>query len=122
MACKVLTNGTIGHPLRQRTWFILAAYSSSRVGVCPAAGDGAGSAAREQLGVCLEGREGLQSLINVHFTSPALAAALRRSPAMLYFVYARTTVLVLVAHDLSRGVPPRRLLFHTFPLSHANVV
>lgn len=69
------------------------------------AGDGAGSPLRRQLGVALEGREGLQALINVHFSSPGLAAALRRAPAMLYFVYARTAVLVLVAHDLSRGAP-----------------
>ena len=46
----------------------------------------------------------LQSLINIHFTSDALSKHLLERPAMLYFVFGSSGVLVLVAHDLTQGV------------------
>jgi hypothetical protein len=69
------------------------------------AGDGSNSVVRKQLGIKLEGPGSLQSLINIHFSSHELAQALRQDPAMLYFVYSPVAVLVLVAHDLSGGLP-----------------
>eukprot|EP01043_Picozoa_sp_COSAG02_P000829 COSAG02_NODE_17_length_55377_cov_106.402258_9_plen_482_part_00 len=44
-------------------------------------------------------------MINVHFTSAALAAALRErnAQAMLYFVYAPDVIGVIVAHNLGTG-------------------
>jgi hypothetical protein len=46
-----------------------------------------------------------QQMINVHFTSAALAAALRErnAQAMLYFVYAPDAIGVIVAHNLGTG-------------------
>jgi hypothetical protein len=46
-----------------------------------------------------------QQMINVHFTSAALAAALRErnAQAMLYFVYAPEVIGVIVAHNLGTG-------------------
>lgn len=86
------------------------------------AGDGAGSQTREELGIALEGRPALQSLINVHFTSRQLASALQSDAAMLYFVYARTTVLVIVAHDLSAGPSPRLTTVHVAAAAAASGV
>ncbi len=45
----------------------------------------------------------MQSLMNVHFSSAALAAALRERPAMLYFVFNAAVIAVIVAHDLTTG-------------------
>lgn len=52
----------------------------------------------------MEGPGVLQSLINIHFTSDALSKHLLQRPAMLYFVFGSSGVLVLVAHDLKQGV------------------
>ena len=71
------------------------------------AADGAGSRLRERLGVGLSGTPAMQHLINVHFTSPSLARALREArsgsgaaAAMLYFVFNPDVVAAVVAHDL----------------------
>ncbi|MES1910427.1 MAG: hypothetical protein MHM6MM_003022 [Cercozoa sp. M6MM] len=45
----------------------------------------------------------VHSLINVHFKSQQLASVLQQDPAMLYFVFARRSVVVIVAHDLENG-------------------
>lgn len=68
------------------------------------AGDGAASIIRKQLGISLEGRGALQSLINIHFTSTSLGQKLLEHPAMLHFVFGSSGVVVLVAHDLRKGV------------------
>jgi hypothetical protein len=68
------------------------------------AGDGAASGTRKQLGIALDGPGSLQSLINIHFTSTTLGRKLLEQPAMLYFVFGSSGVLVLVAHDLKTGV------------------
>jgi hypothetical protein len=68
------------------------------------AGDGAASGVRKQLGIALDGPGSLQSLINIHFTSTTLGQKLLEQPAMLYFVFGYSGVLVLVAHDLKTGV------------------
>ena len=51
----------------------------------------------------MEGERAIQSLINVHFFSAALATALRARPAMLYFAFNADVVAVVVAHDLQKG-------------------
>ena len=45
----------------------------------------------------------MQHLVNVHFTSPKLANALRAAgrAAMLYFVFNPDVVAVVVAHDVT---------------------
>jgi hypothetical protein len=47
----------------------------------------------------------MQHLISIHFSWPALGTALLRAGrgAMLYFVFNRAVVAVLVAHDLQAG-------------------
>ncbi|KAK9800880.1 hypothetical protein WJX73_005015 [Symbiochloris irregularis] len=68
------------------------------------AADGANSRVRRQLGVGLQGQEGLQQLCNIHFLSPGLGRMLQGArPAMLYFCFGPAAVAVLVAHDLTRG-------------------
>ena len=83
--------------------------SSSRTLRCDhlVAADGAGSRLRERLGVGLSGTPAMQHLINIHFTSPSLARALREArsgsggaAAMLYFVFNPDVVAAVVAHDL----------------------
>lgn len=83
------------------------------------AADGASSSTRRLLGVASSGTPAMQHLVNVHFTSPSLAATLRRGAdvedgggggrghpvesagaAMLYFVFNPDVVAVVVAHDL----------------------
>ena len=65
--------------------------------------DGANSVIRDKLGIQMCGERAMQHLINVHFTSRALAEDLSADPAMLYFVFNPDVVAVVVAHDLSRG-------------------
>jgi 2-polyprenyl-6-methoxyphenol hydroxylase-like FAD-dependent oxidoreductase len=69
--------------------------------------DGANSGSRAALGVPLTTMHPMeQQMVNVHFTSPELAARLRErgAAAMLYFVYAPDVIGVLIAHDLgARG-------------------
>ncbi len=81
------------------------------------AADGARSGVRRALGVPLAGQPALQHLLNIHFRAPAAAARLLAGaggaggagpgaaprPAMLYFVFNRDVVAVLVAHDLRAG-------------------
>ncbi len=69
------------------------------------AADGAHSSTRKQLGIKFRSDTStLQHLINVHFYSPQLAEHLRsRIPAMLYFIYTRFGVAVLVAHAFKKG-------------------
>jgi hypothetical protein len=45
----------------------------------------------------------MQSLMNVHFSSAALARKLTDRPAMLYFAYNAQVIAVIVAHDLNTG-------------------
>ncbi len=74
---------------------------------------------RQQLGIPVHGDLGAHHLINIHFTSPTLGQRLLLGPpgapsgaqaaggsnaaAMLYFVFNRDVVGVVVAHDLQRG-------------------
>lgn len=52
----------------------------------------------------MEGDRAIQSLMNVHFSSPQLARRLRTArPAMLYFVFNAQVIVVIVAHDLTTG-------------------
>lgn len=51
----------------------------------------------------MEGERAMQSLINIHFYSPSLAAQLADRPAMLYFVFNASVIAVIVAHDLTKG-------------------
>ncbi|MGD8990515.1 MAG: FAD-dependent monooxygenase, partial [Desulfobacterales bacterium] len=69
------------------------------------AADGAHSSTRKQLGIDLVSKTGtLQHLINVHFFSQQLAKGLQhRIPAMLYFIYSKAGVAVLIAHSFRRG-------------------
>ena len=58
---------------------------------------------RQLAGVEMVGARGLQHLMNVHFSSAALAKATRSRPAMLYFIYNKDVVCVLVAHHFESG-------------------
>ena len=69
------------------------------------AADGAHSGIRQQLGIPLKhySKES-HSLMNVYFSSPELGSYLQKNQAaMLYFVYSKVGVLIIVAHNLARG-------------------
>ena len=66
------------------------------------AADGAGSSVRQAVAIPLLGSGPLQHLINVHFRAPGLAAS-NAVNGMLYFVYNKRTVCVVVAHDIQAG-------------------
>lgn len=61
--------------------------------------------ARGLLGIASQGPEALQHLMSIHFSCPALGRSLlqQQRPAMLYFVFNRQIVAVVVAHDLEQG-------------------
>ncbi|GMF10966.1 unnamed protein product [Phytophthora lilii] len=65
--------------------------------------DGAHSLVRLLCGIDMAGTRNLQSIANVHFTSKALSEAARENPAMLYFVFNKEVVGILIAHDLNQG-------------------
>ncbi|CAI5745986.1 unnamed protein product [Peronospora destructor] len=65
--------------------------------------DGAHSLVRQFCGISMVGTCNLQSIANVHFTSKALSDATSENPAMLYFVFNKKVVGVLIAHDLNQG-------------------
>ena len=67
------------------------------------AADGASSHLRSMLGLQMQGQGIMQHLVNIHFTAPSAWEAARNHPAMLYFTFNRTTIAVLVGHDLERG-------------------
>ena len=67
------------------------------------AADGANSRVRGMLGSSLQGRSGMQYLVNIHFFAPGLGSALQGREAMLYFVFNPSVISVLVAHDISSG-------------------
>lgn len=53
----------------------------------------------------MSGEPALQHLMSIHFKWPGLGAALQSAgrQGMLYFVFNRQLVAVMVAHDLDRG-------------------
>ncbi|KAG1708605.1 hypothetical protein DVH05_022233 [Phytophthora capsici] len=65
--------------------------------------DGAHSLVRQLCGIDMAGTRNLQSIANVHFTSKTLSEAARENPAMLYFVFNKDVVGILIAHDLNQG-------------------
>ncbi|KAI9915401.1 hypothetical protein PsorP6_008123 [Peronosclerospora sorghi] len=65
--------------------------------------DGVHSLVRQLCGIDMVGTPNLQSIANVHFTSPALSKVARENPAMLYFVFNQEAVGVVIAHDLEQG-------------------
>ncbi|OWY94113.1 Polyketide hydroxylase [Phytophthora megakarya] len=65
--------------------------------------DGAHSLVRQLCGIDMAGTRNLQSIANVHFTSKILSEAARENPAMLYFVFNKEVVGILIAHDLNKG-------------------
>ena len=87
-------NATSSSPRTVRGEFLVAA-------------DGAGGGLRRALGVSVTGTPAMQHLVNVHFTSPKLADALRAAnrAAMLYFVFNPDVVAAVVAHDVTRDGP-----------------
>eukprot|EP00775_Hariotina_reticulata_P010552 gene10552-10712_t len=70
-----------------------------------AAADGANSTIRSLVGIPMLGEDAMQHLISIHFSCPALGQALlqQERAGMLYFVFNRQVVAVLVAHDLNSG-------------------
>ena len=66
------------------------------------AADGAASPVRKALRIPFDGGEPLQHLINIHFKAPGLAAS-NAVAGMLYFVYNKATISVVVAHDIAAG-------------------
>ena len=91
---------TVDGEVHRRSPFTRA---SSLRGAFLVAADGAGGGARSRLGVSVTGSPAMQHLVNVHFTSPKLANALRAAgrAAMLYFVFNPDVVAVVVAHDVT---------------------
>jgi 2-polyprenyl-6-methoxyphenol hydroxylase-like FAD-dependent oxidoreductase len=67
------------------------------------AADGAHSPVRAALGLPMLGPGAMQHLINIHFSSPEMGAALRGREGMLYFVFNAAVIAVVVAHDLGAG-------------------
>jgi len=67
------------------------------------AADGASSCLRQQAQIDMQGECGIQHLMNVHFSSRALAQATEHRPAMLYFLYNDQVICVLVAHHFPTG-------------------
>ncbi|GMH01517.1 hypothetical protein Nepgr_003356 [Nepenthes gracilis] len=66
--------------------------------------DGAGSTVRKLAGIDMKGERDLQKLVSVHFLSQDLGQYLREQrPGMLFFIFNREAIGVLVAHDLMRG-------------------
>ena len=93
-------DGKVDGEVHRRSPFTRA---SSLRGAFLVAADGAGGGARSRLGVSVTGSPAMQHLVNVHFTSPKLANALRAAgrAAMLYFVFNPDVVAVVVAHDVT---------------------
>ena len=69
------------------------------------AADGAHSPLRTALNIPMIGPGPMQHLINIHFISPQLGAALKRSnrQGMLYFIFGPRVIAVMVAHNLDAG-------------------
>lgn len=67
--------------------------------------EGAHSMTRKLLGITMDGSGTLQHLVNIYFTSKELGKALIESDrmGMLYFIFNRDAVVVLVAHNLGEG-------------------
>ncbi|XP_004239375.1 uncharacterized protein [Solanum lycopersicum] len=66
--------------------------------------DGAGSSVRKSLGINMRGEKDLQKLVSVHFLSKALGQYLiKERPGMLFFIFNKDAIGVLVAHDLKQG-------------------
>ncbi|KAH0753984.1 hypothetical protein KY290_024254 [Solanum tuberosum] len=66
--------------------------------------DGAGSSVRKSLGIDMKGEKDLQKLVSVHFLSQELGQYLiKERPGMLFFIFNRDAIGVLVAHDLKQG-------------------
>ncbi|PSC72429.1 phenol 2-monooxygenase-like isoform X1 isoform B [Micractinium conductrix] len=68
-----------------------------------AAADGTRGATRQQLGIGMGGPGAIQHLINIHFVSPELGRKLRGREGMLYFVFNRDAIAVVVAHNIDSG-------------------
>ncbi|KAL9261234.1 putative polyketide hydroxylase [Drosera capensis] len=66
--------------------------------------DGAGSTVRRLSGINMKGENDLQKLVSVHFLSQDLGQyLLNERPGMLFFIFNRDAIGVLVAHDLKLG-------------------
>ncbi|CAN4116218.1 unnamed protein product [Withania somnifera] len=66
--------------------------------------DGAGSSVRKSLGINMRGEKDLQKLVSVHFLSQELGQYLiKERPGMLFFIFNKDAIGVLVAHDLNQG-------------------
>ncbi|GAB4829326.1 hypothetical protein Ancab_040631 [Ancistrocladus abbreviatus] len=66
--------------------------------------DGAGSTVRKLGGIDMKGERDLQKLVSVHFLSQDLGQyLLKERPGMLFFIFNKEAIGVLVAHDLMRG-------------------
>ncbi|CEL99696.1 unnamed protein product [Vitrella brassicaformis CCMP3155] len=87
--------------------------------------DGAHSRVREMMGVEMRGEKCLQSLINVYFVSKRMGEIAQKNPGMLYFLFNRELIVILVGHDLQSGefvaqipyFPPHQSLSRDFPES-----
>ncbi|GAB2220416.1 hypothetical protein Droror1_Dr00008066 [Drosera rotundifolia] len=66
--------------------------------------DGAGSTVRRLAEIDMKGENDLQKLVSVHFLSQDLGQyLLNERPGMLFFIFNRDAIGVLVAHDLKIG-------------------
>ncbi|XP_043704193.1 2,4-dichlorophenol 6-monooxygenase-like [Telopea speciosissima] len=66
--------------------------------------DGAGSIVRKLMGIGMQGERELQKFLSIHFLSQDLGQyLLHERPGMIFFIFNKDAMGVLVAHDLSQG-------------------
>uniref|UniRef100_M1BW46 EMB2421 n=1 Tax=Solanum tuberosum TaxID=4113 RepID=M1BW46_SOLTU len=66
--------------------------------------DGTGRSVRKSLGISMRGEKDLQKLVSVHFLSQELGQYLINGrPGMLFFIFNKDAIGVLIAHDLKQG-------------------
>lgn len=65
--------------------------------------DGARSDVRRLCGIQLEGKQGIESFISIHFECPALWKHMNSRGAMLYFIFNPKVMACMVAHDVEKG-------------------
>ncbi|KAH0764935.1 hypothetical protein KY285_000806 [Solanum tuberosum] len=66
--------------------------------------DGTGRSVRKSLGISMRGEKDLQKPVSVHFLSQELGQYLINGrPGMLFFIFNKDAIGVLIAHDLKQG-------------------
>ena len=79
----------VSEPLQVKARYVIAA-------------DGAGSSLRDAAGIALEGPEGLQNYVMIHFEAD-LTPFVKDRPGVLYFIFGPTSGTVLISFDAARS-------------------